>query len=81
MRSTHRKGASLRAGGRWKLGAALGLLLAISTACNSLLTVDNPGRVPEESLDDPSLMPILEAAAIQTFQCGLNNFAATGGEL
>jgi hypothetical protein len=81
MRSIHRKGSSIRSGGRWKIGAALVLLLAASTACNNLLSVDNPGRVPEESLNDAALMPILEAAAIQTFQCGLNNFAATGGML
>ena len=61
--------------------ALLGVLLAATTACNSLLTVDNPGRVPEEALADPALMPILEAAAIQQAQCGINNFAATGGML
>jgi hypothetical protein len=81
MRSIHRNGAFSRVGGRRTLGAALGLVLALSAACNSLLTVDNPARVPVEDLDDPGLMPILEAAAIQTLQCGLNNFAATGGEL
>jgi hypothetical protein len=59
----------------------LGVLLAATTACNSLLTVDNPGRVPEEALNDAALMPILEAAAIQQFQCGINNFAATAGML
>ena len=81
MRSIHRTRARSRVGGRRILGATLGLTLAFSAACNSLLTVDNPGRVPAESLDDPALMPILEAAAIQTLQCGLNNFAATGALL
>ena len=81
MRSNHIGGASRRAGGRWKLGVVLAMALAVSTACNSLLTVDNPGRVPAEALDDAALMPILEAAAIQTFQCGINNFAVTGAML
>jgi starch-binding outer membrane protein, SusD/RagB family len=81
MRSIHITGASRPAGGQRRLGAVLALILAASTACNSLLTVDNPGQVPAEALDDPALMPILEAAAIQTFQCGVNNFATTGGML
>jgi hypothetical protein len=59
----------------------MALMLAASTACSNLLTVDNPGRVAADALDDPALMPILEAAAIQTFQCGVNNFATTGGML
>lgn len=50
-------------------------------ACNSLLSVDNPGRVPDTQLDDPALAPILEAAAIGTFECGAVNYAATAGML
>ena len=59
----------------------LALSVTASTACNSLLAVDNPGRVPDTALDDPSLMPILEAASIGTFECGIVNFAATAGML
>jgi starch-binding outer membrane protein, SusD/RagB family len=77
----HRNGSTTVAAGRSVIGALAALTLVLSTACNSLLTVDNPGRVPVEALDDPSLMPILEAAAIQTLQCGLNNFATTGAML
>jgi starch-binding outer membrane protein, SusD/RagB family len=58
---------------------ALGL--AATTACNSLLSVDNPGRVPVEDLADPSLMPVLENAAIGTFECGIINYAGTAGML
>ncbi|HEY2378763.1 MAG TPA: RagB/SusD family nutrient uptake outer membrane protein [Gemmatimonadaceae bacterium] len=50
-------------------------------ACNSLLSVDNPGRVPDNALDDPALAPALEAGALQTFECGAVNFAATAGML
>jgi starch-binding outer membrane protein, SusD/RagB family len=81
MRSYDSRGASRRTSSRRGALALLGLALAASTACNSLLTVDNPGRVPEASLNDPALMPILEAAAIQQFQCGVNAFAATGAML
>jgi hypothetical protein len=58
---------------------ALGL--AATTACNSLLAVDNPGRVPDSALEDPTLMPVLENAAIGTFECGIINYAATAGML
>lgn len=58
---------------------ALGL--AGATGCNSLLAVDNPGRVPDTALSDPSLMPVLEAAAIGTFECGVIQYAASVGML
>jgi hypothetical protein len=64
---------------------ATALLAALSVgptaACSNLLDVDSPGRVPEDALEDPALAPGLEAAAIQTFQCGVATFAATGGML
>ena len=59
----------------------LALSLTVTTACNSLLTVDNPGRVPADALSDPSLAPVLEAAALQQLQCGFAQFAATAGML
>lgn len=61
--------------------ALVALILAGSTACNSLLTVDNPGQVPAAALADPALIPILEAASLQQFQCAFAQFAATGGML
>jgi hypothetical protein len=50
-------------------------------ACNSLLAVDNPGSVPAEALSDPVLAPVLAAAAMQTLQCGVIQYAATAGML
>lgn len=58
---------------------ALGL--AATTACNSLLSVDNPGRVPDTALDDPALAPVLENAAIGTFECGVISYAGTAAML
>lgn len=69
---------------RFHIGRVATVLLGLSlgsAACSSLLDVDSPGRVPIEALDDPTLIPTLSAAAIQTFQCGVNAFAATGGML
>src|SRR3569833_701690 len=50
-------------------------------ACDSLLTVDNPGSVPVESLTDPALIRPLTNAALQTAQCGIEQYDATTGML
>ncbi len=64
----------------WRTGM-LALILTTVTACNSLLTVDNPGRVPADALGEPSLMPVLQAASLQQFQCGFAQYVATAGML
>lgn len=61
--------------------ALLALSLMGASACESLLDVTNPGSVPAESLSDPALAPALAAAAMQTTQCGVIQYAATAGML
>ncbi len=61
--------------------ALVALSLATLAACDQLLGVDNPASVTEQSLDDPTLVPALAAAAIQTAQCGFESFVITGGVL
>jgi hypothetical protein len=61
--------------------ALLAVTLGATTACDRLLAVDNPARVPEDALADPGLIPALEAAAIQQFQCGFAEYVATTGVL
>jgi starch-binding outer membrane protein, SusD/RagB family len=78
-RNDHRSAAARTS--RTLTGALLALALVGSAACDSLLSVENPSSVTDESLGDPSLAPALAAAAIQTLQCGAQNFAATGGML
>jgi starch-binding outer membrane protein, SusD/RagB family len=73
---TGRRGTGMRAG-----AALLTIGLALVAACNSLLTVDNPGRVPAEALEDAALMPTLEAAALQQFQCAFAQYVGTAGML
>src|ERR1044071_1742174 len=68
----------------YKLTHRLALVaVAISSlgACNKLLDVENPSSVPAESLSDPTLAPALAAAAMQTLQCGVIQYAATAGML
>jgi hypothetical protein len=65
-----------------RLATALVALSLVSTAaCDSLLDVDSPGRVPADALADASLIPTLSAAAMQSLQCGAMAFAATAGML
>jgi hypothetical protein len=54
---------------------------ATTTACDRLLQVSNPGNVPAEALSDPALMPTLEAAAMQQFQCAFAQWVGTAGML
>ena len=78
--TTH--GARPSARSRRARAGLLALTLATSSsACNSLLDVDNPGRVPVEALEDPALAPVLEAAALQQFQCAFAQYVATAGML
>ena len=62
-------------------GAVVAALMIPATACDRLLEVDNPSNVPIEALADPALMPTLESAAIQQFQCAFANFVVTAGTL
>ena len=62
-------------------GAVVAALMVPATACDRLLEVDNPSNVPIDALADPALMPTLEAAAIQQFQCAFANFVVTAGTL
>ena len=57
------------------------LALASTAACNSLLSVDNPGRVPTSALSDPALAPTLDASALGAFECAFANYIVTAGTL
>jgi hypothetical protein len=50
-------------------------------ACNSLLDVTNPSSVTDDALSDPALAPALASAAMQTLQCGVEQYAATASML
>ena len=78
MRFSH---SGRRAGAALVRATVIAIGLTFATACDSLLTVDNPGRVPVEQLDDPALMPTLEAAALQQFQCAFAQYVGTAGML
>jgi hypothetical protein len=65
-----------------QLTAAFATATVVSTsACDRLLSVDNPANVPVNALTDPGLMPTLESGALQSFQCAYDNYIATVGVL
>src|SRR5215216_8188604 len=55
------------------------LMTTTSVACDRLLDVENPARVPIEDLDNPALMQTLEAGSIQQFQCAFQQYVGTVG--
>ena len=61
--------------------AFLAASLVTTTACDRLLSVDNPANVPVDALSDPGLMATLESGALQTFQCAWDNYIPTAGVL
>jgi len=61
--------------------ALVGFALVGLGACDKILDVENPGSVPAESLSDPTLTPALAAAAMQTLQCGVIQYAASAAML
>ena len=60
-------------------GAAL--LFSGLVACNSLLDVPVPSRIPAGPLESPSNAVILTNGAIADFDCALGSFIVVGGEL
>ena len=58
------------------LGAALALC-----GCGDVLTVDNPGTLPEERLADPSLEQFIVNGVIGEFQYAYGNYAVWSGVL
>jgi starch-binding outer membrane protein, SusD/RagB family len=57
------------------------LMTTTTVACDKLLDVENPARVPIEDLDNPALMQTLEAGSIQQFQCAFQQYVGTTGVL
>ena len=82
MRAYRLNNQTRRAPSVRRLSASLlALTLATTAACDKLLDVDNPASVPVDALADPTLLPALEAAAIQQFQCGFAAWVGTAGML
>src|SRR6185312_3434019 len=57
------------------------LLFSGLVACNSLLDVPVPSRIPAAPLETPANAVLLTNGAIADFDCALGSFIITGGEL
>ena len=47
-------------------------------ACDSLLDVKYPGRIPTSQIDDPALAQVLVRSVIGDFECAYSNYVAAG---
>lgn len=81
MRKSNKKMRVFRANGRSLAVAAVFLVVAGATACDSLLEVELPSRLPASALDDPSLAETLVLSAVADFECALANYAPATGML
>jgi starch-binding outer membrane protein, SusD/RagB family len=60
---------------------ALGLAVGGLTACSTLLEVEAPSRILEQTLLQPSNATVLVAGAVADLECALGNYIVTGGTL
>ncbi len=63
---------------RFRGVAALGVLLW-AAACDNLLEVDTPSRIPAEELETPANAELLVNGAIGDFECAAGAYIALGG--
>jgi hypothetical protein len=78
MRSTQDN--VLRAGARWLTrSTALAVLVGPVAACDSLLDVDTPSRVPASQLEQPENAQLLVNSAIADFDCAFGAYVVLGG--
>jgi hypothetical protein len=62
-------------------GGRLALLTLAVLACDDLLKVDSPLRVPAGALDNPALAEVLVRSAIGDFECAFGNYVAITANL
>jgi hypothetical protein len=61
-----------------RVGAVVVLTLSLS-ACDNLLEVEIPGRLPADAISDPALIGILANSVQADFECAYSNFSAFVG--
>src|SRR5688572_25122986 len=66
--------------GAGKLALVLGLILP-TAGCDKLLTVDTPGEILAETLEDPQYAQLLATSALSRFECAFGAYIVTAGAL
>ena len=64
-----------------KVTGLVALTLLGVSACNDILSVDLPTRVPDSALNDPAMSSVLVQGAIADFECALANYTSATGLL
>jgi hypothetical protein len=65
-----------RGAGWWMIPLCV---LLSAAACDSLLDVEAPSRIPAETLDDPATAPLLVNGAVGDFECAFGAYVVMGG--
>src|SRR5688572_31551451 len=66
--------------GRGKAVVVLALLLA-TAGCDKFLTVETPGEILAETLDNPQYAQLLANSAVSRFECAFGAYIMTAGAL
>ena len=78
MRSTHN--TMLRSGASWLTrGVSLAIVVCSLAACDNLLEVDTPSRVPADVLERPENAQLLVNSAIADFDCAFGTYVYLSG--
>lgn len=76
----HMQRHAARRGARREWGIVFSLLAVLSAAaCDSLLDVEAPSRIPEAGLQDPISAPLLVSGAVGEFECAFGAYVVLGG--
>ena len=67
---------SIAAGHRTLLSTAA-LSIFLVAGCHDILSVQLPGRIPSELLNDPTTAPTLAASVVADFECAFGNYVAS----
>ena len=59
-----------------RVSVATGFATLLLGACSNMLDVQFPGLIPSETLNDPTLAPVLVTSVIGDFECAYNNYTA-----
>lgn len=63
----------------WLVPATVVAMSVLSGACDELLEIDAPSRVPASDLADPANIGLLVTSAIADFECAFSEYVAAGG--
>ncbi len=79
MTTRNQDGTRRRGGPRVRAALLLAALAAGLGACDGLLEVDTPSRIPAGGLESPANAPLLVNGAVADFECAFGAYVVIGG--